>query len=158
MLSLFDIVSGITDNWIWLRRVGLTDFYKPWQKRWIEWTASFSTLMVILLTIVDKVLDAYIKARIQLREDLAQAKMVGDSRGGTGSPEIFIELDDKEKRSKVFLQIFMRNIYNRRLYLGQKLFDIPVLLYYLNLWLSRGQGHLLSLPSPVLFLVRHFTQ
>ena len=70
LMSLFDIVSGITDNWIWLRRVGLTDFYKPWQKRWVEWTASFSTLMVVLLSIVDKVLDAYIKARIQLREEL----------------------------------------------------------------------------------------
>ena len=45
------------------------------------------------------------------------------------------------------------------LWLIQKIFDIPVLIYYLNSsWLSRGNGHALSTISVIAFFMSFYTR
>ena len=43
---------------------------------------------------------------------------LGDSRGGTGSPEALIEFQDTEVRNQLLKELFARNIKEKKYYLA----------------------------------------
>ena len=61
-MQLVDIFSGIFDNWVYLKRIGVINFYNKWQETWVDWLSSFVTLSFIILQIIEKILETFIAA------------------------------------------------------------------------------------------------
>ncbi len=65
MMQLVDIFSGIFDNWVYLKRIGVINFYNKWQEAWVDWLSSFVPLSFIILQIIEKILETFIAAMIK---------------------------------------------------------------------------------------------
>ena len=61
-MQLVDIFSGIFDNWVYLKRIGVINFYNKWQETWVDWLSSLATFSFIILQIIEKIMEAYITA------------------------------------------------------------------------------------------------
>lgn len=61
-MQLVDIFSGIFDNWVYLKRIGVINFYNKWQETWVNWLSSLATFSFIILQIIEKIMEAYIAA------------------------------------------------------------------------------------------------
>ena len=79
------------------------------------------------------------------------------SLGGTAGPQS-TENDDETAKLKhaLFCKMFLALLRKKALWFLQKLFDIPVQMFYLDTFFNRAQGHALSFVSPWIFLYRHF--
>jgi hypothetical protein len=62
IMQLVDIFSGIFDNWVYLKRIGVINFYNKWQETWVDWLSSLATFSFIILQIIEKIMEAYITA------------------------------------------------------------------------------------------------
>ena len=62
IMQLVDIFSGIFDNWVYLKRIGVINFYNKWQETWVNWLSSLATFSFIILQIIEKIMEAYIAA------------------------------------------------------------------------------------------------
>ena len=65
MMQLVDIFSGIFDNWVYLKRIGVINFYNKWQEAWVDWLSSFVPFSFIILQIIEKILETFIAAMIK---------------------------------------------------------------------------------------------
>lgn len=61
-MQIVDIFSGIFDNWVYLKRIGVINFYNKWQETWVDWLSSLATFSFIILQIIEKIMEAYITA------------------------------------------------------------------------------------------------
>lgn len=61
-MQLVDIFSGIFDNLVYFKRIGVINFYNKWQETWVDWLSSFVTLSFIILQIIEKILETFIAA------------------------------------------------------------------------------------------------
>ena len=61
-MQLVDIFSGIFDNWVYLKRIRVINFYNKWQEAWVDWLSSLATFSFIILQIIEKIMEAYITA------------------------------------------------------------------------------------------------
>ena len=64
-MQLVDIFSGIFDNWVYLKRIGVINFYNKWQEAWVDWLSSFVPFSFIILQIIEKILETFIAAMIK---------------------------------------------------------------------------------------------
>ena len=176
--QLCNVTTGILDNWHYLKRIGLVTYRTDWQKKWQDWCLAFSYLLVIVFSIIGGLIDVYMKARdavalqvkmsTELLARLKQHKLRRDSSGGcfdhsssekSDKNDNFDRKKNEEKEFKrLIAQKLVDSILEKKLWFGQKFFDLPVQLYYVSSGniIGRGWGHLLSLPAPAIFLYRFF--
>jgi hypothetical protein len=94
---------------------------------WVMWFSAAAALISLYLQMINTIYEAYYESKKQAF--------------------------DKQQKIK---GIFLRKMRDKRLWFAIKIFDTAVNFHYLNLGLNRGQGHILSLPSPILFFVEYF--
>ena len=94
---------------------------------WVMWTSAAAALCSLYLQMLNTIYECYHSSKKEACE--------------------------KQEKLKA---IFMKNIRKKYLWFAIKIFDTSVNFHYLNLGLTRGQGHILSLPSPILFFYEYF--
>lgn len=62
VMQVIDIGSCVFDNWVFLKRIGLTDFTTHFQKEWVDWLSSFFTVTFIVLSIVMKFCKTWVES------------------------------------------------------------------------------------------------
>lgn len=68
VMQIVDIGSCVFDNWVFLKRIGLTDFTTKFQKEWVDWLSSFFTVTFIALSIVMKFCKAWVASVSQFKQ------------------------------------------------------------------------------------------
>ena len=56
---MLEVVGGVLDNWQFFKRANLTQYKTEWQRKWNDWLCAFFFFLVVLLSILDKVLEAF---------------------------------------------------------------------------------------------------
>ena len=140
MMQFCDFMSAIFDNWYFLQKIEIMD---PTGRALTDQRCAMFSVAWIILGVIDKLR--------QMHREANQAEKIGSS----GSQENLMLIQDKRKSQKKFTQLLA----NEKLWFINKLFDIPVQIYFIwdDYYISRGNGHGLSLMSPLIYFFRLFT-
>ena len=96
MTALIDVFGSFFDNWVWLKRIGLTTYTK-WQAKWVDYLSSVCTIAVITCHIIIKICKVWVTTTQQAGQ-----------------------------QKKLFLPLLLANLRSEQLWFVQKIFDYPV--------------------------------